>query len=535
MASLDASLMYLPSGKDDDHKSPEQNRAHLSSQHGNPENHVPSYESLFMSPCKSQETADFIMSIFEGDGGQDNPHRAALPRVHGLACARPVMSYPDGVGLVPPAHGAPAKNTPPRRAQGQGTLDLLSGDTPVRHPSGQPELSTPWKQIASLIYPPHRNPIDQSPASTTLNVNTPPHTKVEECRPVHFGVSPFSPDVVLGDTDVILADPRGQGVRSLQADLTAIGDCGRAVQTKSMFPTRKRMRQPLMDVENNQSKHRRHSAGAPVVTVKAEALHVATPDARSHDLHVGDKTWQGSASADMVDSPKSNIRGTSSYRGVSQHRLTRRWEASLWINRKQVYLGGFDTEIKAARAYDVAALICKGPGTPTNFPEGSYTEEVNKLKDLDQEALVAHLRRHSSAFSRGRSKYRGVSGHCSRWEARIGNYFGRKNVSFGVYEEESEAAKQYDRALIISKGREAKTNYPWENYVEEVDEYERSMKGSPEMLDREAIEAGGVRKAKTTPEFAALLCQAVRTEKPCTLRTLQSLGRRFATAMEASN
>ena len=70
---------------------------------------------------------------------------------------------------------------------------------------------------------------------------------------------------------------------------------------------------------------------------------------------------------------------------------------------------------------------------------------------LSQEALVAHLRRHSSAFSRGRSKFRGVSGHCNRWEARIGNYFGRKNVSFGVYEEESEAAKQYDRALIISK------------------------------------------------------------------------------------
>eukprot|EP00958_Prasinococcus_capsulatus_P000098 scaffold3_cov389-Prasinococcus_capsulatus_cf.AAC.19 len=31
------------------------------------------------------------------------------------------------------------------------------------------------------------------------------------------------------------------------------------------------------------------------------------------------------------------------------------------------------------------------------------------------------------------------------------------------------------------------------------------------MLDREAIEAGGVRKAKTTPEFAALLCQVRET------------------------
>ena len=46
--------------------------------------------------------------------------------------------------------------------------------------------------------------------------------------------------------------------------------------------------------------------------------------------------------------------------------------------------GGFDTELKAARAYDVAALLCKGPGTPTNFPEKSYASEVDELKDLNQ-------------------------------------------------------------------------------------------------------------------------------------------------------
>lgn len=46
--------------------------------------------------------------------------------------------------------------------------------------------------------------------------------------------------------------------------------------------------------------------------------------------------------------------------------------------------GGFDTELKAARAYDVAALLCKGPGTPTNFPEKSYASEVDELKGLNQ-------------------------------------------------------------------------------------------------------------------------------------------------------
>lgn len=122
---------------------------------------------------------------------------------------------------------------------------------------------------------------------------------------------------------------------------------------------------------------------------------------------------------------------------------------------------------------------------------------------------MAYVRRRSSAFSRGRSRFRGVSGHAGRWEARIGSFGGRKNVSavlsdhgleagiggawageehgaaaelpargcawldpscprlpspallphthpppqvsFGVFETEEDAARQYDRALILEK------------------------------------------------------------------------------------
>lgn len=45
-----------------------------------------------------------------------------------------------------------------------------------------------------------------------------------------------------------------------------------------------------------------------------------------------------------------------------------------------------------------------------------------------QEEIVAWVRRRSSAFSRGRSRFRGVSGQQGRWEARIGTFAGRKNV-----------------------------------------------------------------------------------------------------------
>ena len=46
-----------------------------------------------------------------------------------------------------------------------------------------------------------------------------------------------------------------------------------------------------------------------------------------------------------------------------------------------------------------------------------------------QEEIVAYVRRRSSAFSRGRSAFRGVSGQNSRWEARVGSFQGKKNVS----------------------------------------------------------------------------------------------------------
>ena len=41
---------------------------------------------------------------------------------------------------------------------------------------------------------------------------------------------------------------------------------------------------------------------------------------------------------------------------------------------------------------------------------------------------MAWVRRRSSAFSRGRSRFRGVSGQQGRWEARIGTFAGRKNA-----------------------------------------------------------------------------------------------------------
>jgi hypothetical protein len=48
-------------------------------------------------------------------------------------------------------------------------------------------------------------------------------------------------------------------------------------------------------------------------------------------------------------------------------------------------------------------------------------------------------------------------------------------VSFGVHKTEEEAARQYDRALIIVKGRLAKTNFPVSDYDTEIQEYEQLL------------------------------------------------------------
>lgn len=61
-------------------------------------------------------------------------------------------------------------------------------------------------------------------------------------------------------------------------------------------------------------------------------------------------------------------------------RLTQRWEASLWLSGKQLYLGGFEREEDAARAYDIAALACKGPMVATNFDASEYTKELEAVR-----------------------------------------------------------------------------------------------------------------------------------------------------------
>jgi len=57
-----------------------------------------------------------------------------------------------------------------------------------------------------------------------------------------------------------------------------------------------------------------------------------------------------------------------------------------------------------------------------------YENELDALESMNKEEVVAMLRRSSTGFSRGASKYRGVTRHHQhgKWEARIGRVAGNK-------------------------------------------------------------------------------------------------------------
>lgn len=194
-------------------------------------------------------------------------------------------------------------------------------------------------------------------------------------------------------------------------------------------------------------------------------------------------------------------RRSSQYRGVTRHRWTGRYEAHLWDSTcerapgstkgrqkgKQVYLGGYSSEIEAARAFDRAAIKYWGTTAQLNFPVEDYLHEVEAIQSMSTAELIANLRRKSSGFSRGASKFRGVTRHHQhgRWEARIGRVLGNKYLYLGTFPTEEDAARAYDRAAIRYRGARAVTNFNRTDYDNDTFE-------DLDALAAQAVSADGV-------------------------------------------
>ncbi|XP_021278255.1 ethylene-responsive transcription factor RAP2-7 isoform X4 [Herrania umbratica] len=180
------------------------------------------------------------------------------------------------------------------------------------------------------------------------------------------------------------------------------------------------------------------------------------------------RMMQQQASQTVKKSRRGPRSRSSQYRGVTFYRRTGRWESHIWDCGKQVYLGGFDTAHAAARAYDRAAIKFRGVDADINFTLSDYEEDMTQMKNLTKEEFVHILRRQSTGFSRGSSKYRGVTLHkCGRWEARMGQFLGKK---------------AYDKAAIKCNGREAVTNFEPSSYEGEMT-FDTSNEGNDHNLD----------------------------------------------------
>jgi hypothetical protein len=105
-----------------------------------------------------------------------------------------------------------------------------------------------------------------------------------------------------------------------------------------------------------------------------------------HRVILGAKSGQESdhRNHDTLDNRRENLRlcthnenqhnqkpqmGSSSFKGISWHKLTHKWRAQIQFNASRHHLGCFTDELDAARAYDTAARILFGEFALTNFGE----------------------------------------------------------------------------------------------------------------------------------------------------------------------
>ena len=185
-----------------------------------------------------------------------------------------------------------------------------------------------------------------------------------------------------------------------------------------------------------------------------------------------------SSEEEESDSEEDDEASKSRFRGVRRKGL--RWQAQMTHSGKCHYLGTFDDEEEAARAFDAAARQHRGDHAEVNFSadkdedssedddeeeapaEGNESEENDDSDSAEhprseREEAAGRAQRHTKGKT---SVYRGVSWskRCQKWRVVIRHSGSQHGV--GSFTDELMAAQAYDAAARQHHKERAQLNFP---------------------------------------------------------------------------